>query len=178
MKVAVLLLFTSSLNASVFPVWPCEWMLDSRIDDAFPAGAPWSTIDSIEGYCKFASSEQLHSSTVSLTQIVRKSPAVAHGYVTAIADYMVEYEHFQAVRIPTIGSAGVALLQLKPEPEQQRLDILGNRDNIVVIAELRFDGGVDAEQRKAAELLIIEAFDADTQGGYPLPDTLPTNNVP
>lgn len=144
----------------------CPWMHTNHIDEAYPDRAPWTTMAGGRGRCKFVSDERKPSSTLSLTQMVQASPKDAEAYVKDVAEGMAE--SYQVKPVDGIGKNGVAVRE-KDTAHSQMLTLIGDQKNIVVMAQLSFQGGVsEAQQAKAVELT-KETFGIDTGGGLQMP---------
>jgi hypothetical protein len=144
----------------------CPWMPDSRINAAFPDRAPWSVMAGGQGRCKWVSDESKPSSTISLIQMIEKSPAEAGKYVTTVGGGMAK-SGYAVAPLPSIGEAGVAVRE--NEPDSRMLTLIGHQKNNVVMTQMSFYKGVNAAQQDAAVKLTQETFSADTGGGLVMP---------
>lgn len=144
----------------------CPWMPDSRIDDAYPDRAPWTTVTGGQGRCKFASDERRPGSVLSLTKIVRTSPQAAEQYVKTVSDEMAKT--YRVRPVAALGKAGVAVRQ-DNSPDSSMLTLIGHRKNVVVMTQMSFYSGVDEAQQAKALELTKETFVTDTGGGLPIP---------
>jgi hypothetical protein len=158
------LLFVSQLVAAQ----ECPWMADSRIDEAFPDGAPWSVMEGAagQGRCKWLSDSSRPSSQISLIQMIKGSPAEAEEYVKKVGggmakSYLVKPE-------ASIGKEGVAVRQ-NEAADSRMLTLIGHRGNEVIMTQMSFYGGVNAQQQAEAIKLTVEMFGRDTGGGLVLP---------
>lgn len=163
MRLALMLVLVFS--SSVVSAEECPWMPTSRIDAAFKDRAPWSTMVVSQGRCKFVSDQRKPSSNISLTQMIKASPAEAQKYASTVAGGMAK--SYVVTPNPSIGTAGVSVRQ--SEADGRMLTLIGHRDSTVVMTQLSFLGGVDEAQQSAAEALTLQTFDADTGGGLQLP---------
>lgn len=143
----------------------CPWMPNSRIDGAYPGRAPWTTLVSGQGRCKFMSDSSRPSSSISLTQMVKVSADDAEKYVKTVGGGMAK--NYIVAPLKAIGNEGVVVRQ--DEPNSRMLTLIGHEKDIVVMAQLSFFGGVNAEEQATAQTLTIETFTADTGGGLQLP---------
>jgi len=144
----------------------CPWMPDSRINEAYPDRAPWTTMAGGQGRCKFVSDQSKPSSTLSLTQMLKASPLEAEKYVKTVAGGMAK--SYLVKPAAAIGTAGVAVRQ-DDAPDSRMLTLIGHQKNIVVMTQLSFYGGVNAAQQVQAEALTKETFGIDTGGGLQMP---------
>lgn len=143
----------------------CEWMPISRIDQAYPDGAPWSTLAASAGRCKFSSDSSRPSSSISLTQMVQESPEAAAEYVRTVGGGM--SKSYRVEPLAAIGEEGVAVRE--HAADGRMLTLIGHRKNIVVMTQMSFLGGVDEAEQAAAVELTLEWLELDTGGGLVLP---------
>ena len=144
----------------------CSWMPDSRINEAYPDRAPWSTLAGGQGRCKFVSDQRKASSTLSLTQMVNATAKEAEAYVVTLAKEMAET--YQVKPVNAIGKAGVAVRE-NGAPNNRMLTLIGHQKNIVVMTQLSFHGGVNEAQQAKAQELTTQTFVIDTGGGLRMP---------
>ncbi len=156
------------LAAPLVAAEDCPWLADSRIDEAFPDRAPWSILAGAagQGRCKWVSDSSRPSSQISLIQMIKASPAEAQEYVKKVGGgmaktYLVKPE-------PGIGTEGVAVRQ-DEAADSRMLTLIGHQGNEVIMTQMSFLGGVDAEQQAEAVKLTVEMFGRDTGGGLVLP---------
>jgi hypothetical protein len=157
--------FTLFLFAGPILAEPCAWMPDSRIDQAYGDRAPWSTMAGSAGRCKFVSDSRKPASTISLTQMVQESLAAAATYVSTVAAGMAKTYRVEPLK--SIGQEGVAVRE--QEKDGRMLTLIGHRDNIVVMTQMSFLGGVDEAQQAEAVALTLEWLELETGGGLVLP---------
>lgn len=63
----------------------CAFLPAAKLDAAFPAQAPWSTlVGGAGGRCKFLSRSDQYPSTFSLTQVVQEDEAAAAAYTATL----------------------------------------------------------------------------------------------
>ena len=70
--------------------------------------------------------------------------------------------------LTAIGKSGVAVRQ-ENVPGSRMLTLIGHYENIVVMAQLSFYGGVNEAEQASAVALTKETFVTDTGGGWQMP---------
>lgn len=160
-----LCLVSSIAVSSIALAQDCPWMPDSRIDKAFPARAPWSTMAGDRGRCKFISTGTPPPSTISVTQMIKASAEEAEKYVKNVGSGMAK--SYRVTPLPALGTEGVAVRE--NANDGRMLTLIGHQKSIVVMTQMSFREGVTETEQAAAVALTQEAFALDTGGGLEMP---------
>jgi hypothetical protein len=146
----------------------CPWLADSRINEAFPDRAPWTILEGAAGpgRCKWVSDSSRPSSQISLIQMIKASPTEAQKYVKTVGGGMAK--SYLVKPAPGLGKEAVAVRQ-NEDSASRMLTLIGHQGTEVIMTQMSFHGGVNAEQQAEAEKLTVEMFGRDTGGGLVLP---------
>ena len=133
----------------------CPWLPDSRMDEAYPQMAPWSTLAEGVGRCKFNSVGRRPNNFFTLTSMVKATPREAESYVRSLHDSMAKT--YQASPLPAIGPGGFGV---KPRDDGTSgfLTLVGHRGKVVVMAQLTFREPVTDAEKAVAVALTKETF--------------------
>lgn len=154
----VLVLFVSPARAE-----ECGWLPASALDRAFPDGAPWSTmVGGKVGSCKFRSDPTRAPNIFGANQMVKESEKEAAAFVAELRPSMAE--SYDVEPAPAIGAKGFVYRPRESGPDAGRsLFFVGHRGRVAVMGSMSFQKPITAEERKAAEVLLLAALEMDEE---------------